>query len=103
MGGCPLHTRHCNLLTPKKKEGVGVGDEGGTLCPMNHYTLMNLRLIQLNHPTPPMVSWLTKSTLVLLPGQEGGTEFKRRSVKYTAQKLFEKGVLLEIEGLPNHQ
>ena len=67
MGGCPLHTRHCNLLTPKKKEGVGVGDEGGTLCPMNHYTLMNLRLIQLNHPTPPTVSWLTQSTLILLP------------------------------------
>jgi len=37
------------------------------------------------------------------PGQEGGSEFKRQSVKYTAQKLFEKGVILEIEGLPNHQ
>lgn len=29
--------------------------------------------------------------------------FKRQSVKYNAQKLYEKGVILEIEGLPNHQ
>lgn len=36
------------------------------------------------------------------PGQEA-TGFKRQSVKYTAQKLYEKGVILEIEGLPNHQ
>lgn len=30
-------------------------------------------------------------------------EFKKQSVKYTAQKLHEKGVILEIEGLPSHQ
>lgn len=33
----------------------------------------------------------------------GGGEFKKQSVKYTAQKLHEKGVILEIEGLPSHQ
>ena len=36
------------------------------------------------------------------PGQLGAPS-KRQSVKYTAQKLYEKGVILEIEGLPNHQ
>ena len=36
------------------------------------------------------------------PGQQGAPS-KRQSVKYTAQKLYEKGVILEIEGLPNHQ
>lgn len=36
------------------------------------------------------------------PGQDAAG-FKRQSVKYTAQKLFEKGVILEIEGLPKHQ
>jgi hypothetical protein len=30
-------------------------------------------------------------------------EFKKQTVKYTAQKLHEKGVILEIEGLPSHQ
>ena len=36
--------------------------------------------------------------------QPGGTgEFKKQSIKYTAQKLHEKGVILEIEGLPSHQ
>lgn len=41
-----------------------------------------------------------------LAGPKGGkaTEgFKKQSVKYNAHKLFEKGVILEIEGLPNHQ
>ena len=33
--------------------------------------------------------------------QEGG--FKKQTVKYNAHKLHEKGVILEIEGLPNHQ
>ena len=33
----------------------------------------------------------------------GAGEFKKQTVKYTAQKLHEKGVILEIEGLPNHQ
>ena len=33
----------------------------------------------------------------------GPAEFKKQSIKYTAQKLHEKGVILEIEGLPNHQ
>ena len=37
----------------------------------------------------------------LQPGASGG--FKKQSVKYTAQKLHEKGVILEIEGLPSHQ
>ena len=37
----------------------------------------------------------------LQPGAAG--EFKKQSVKYTAQKLHEKGVILEIEGLPSHQ
>ena len=37
----------------------------------------------------------------LQPGVAG--EFKKQSVKYTAQKLHEKGVILEIEGLPSHQ
>ena len=32
---------------------------------------------------------------------DGG--FKKQTVKYNAQKLLEKGVILEIEGLPNHQ
>lgn len=33
----------------------------------------------------------------------GSGDFKKQSVKYTAQKLHEKGVILEIEGLPSHQ
>ena len=33
----------------------------------------------------------------------GAGEFRKQSVKYTAQKLHEKGVILEIEGLPSHQ
>ena len=37
------------------------------------------------------------------PGQQGGAGFKKQSIKYTAHKLHEKGVILEIEGLPNHQ
>lgn len=37
------------------------------------------------------------------PGQQGGTGFKKQSIKYNAHKLHEKGVILEIEGLPNHQ
>lgn len=32
-----------------------------------------------------------------------GTEFKKQTVKYTAQRLHEKGVVLEIDGLPKHQ
>ena len=34
---------------------------------------------------------------------EDGSGFKKQSVKYNAHKLHEKGVILEIEGLPNHQ
>lgn len=37
------------------------------------------------------------------PGQQGGSGFKKQSIKYNAHKLHEKGVILEIEGLPNHQ
>ncbi len=37
------------------------------------------------------------------PGQQGGAGFKKQSIKYSAHKLHEKGVILEIEGLPNHQ
>lgn len=37
------------------------------------------------------------------PGQEAGSGFKKQSIKYNAHKLHEKGVILEIEGLPNHQ
>jgi len=36
------------------------------------------------------------------PGEDG-SGFKKQSVKYNAHKLHEKGVILEIEGLPNHQ
>lgn len=36
-------------------------------------------------------------------GQQGGSGFKKQSIKYNAHKLHEKGVILEIEGLPNHQ
>lgn len=36
------------------------------------------------------------------PGEDGAG-FKRQSIKYNAHKLHEKGVILEIEGLPNHQ
>lgn len=32
-----------------------------------------------------------------------GTSFKRHTIKYSAQRLHEKGVVLEIEGLPKHQ
>ena len=49
-------------------------------------------------PPPPPHS---KGRVSRAPGQKG--EFKKQSVKYTAQKLYEKGVILEIEGLPNHQ
>ena len=34
---------------------------------------------------------------------EDGSGFKRQTIKYNAHKLHEKGVILEIEGLPNHQ
>ena len=37
------------------------------------------------------------------PGEQGGAGFKKQSIKYNAHKLHEKGVILEIEGLPNHQ
>lgn len=37
------------------------------------------------------------------PGQQGGAAFKKQSIKYNAHRLHEKGVILEIEGLPNHQ
>jgi hypothetical protein len=37
------------------------------------------------------------------PGQHGASGFKKQSIKYNAHKLHEKGVILEIEGLPNHQ
>lgn len=40
---------------------------------------------------------------VQVPGQQGGSGFKKQSIKYNAHKLHEKGVILEIEGLPNHQ
>ena len=80
-----------------------MGDEGGTLCPMNHALHsyeFEVNPIKLPHPTHGfLVNPIYTHTT---PSQEGGTEFKRQSVKYTAQKLFEKGVL-EIEGLPNHQ
>ncbi|KAL5481649.1 hypothetical protein EMCRGX_G021851 [Ephydatia muelleri] len=36
-------------------------------------------------------------------GSKGRTEFKRQTVKYTAQKLYEKKVIRDIEGLPQHQ
>lgn len=36
------------------------------------------------------------------PGADG-SGFKKQSIKYNAHKLHEKGVILEIEGLPNHQ
>ncbi len=36
------------------------------------------------------------------PGEDG-SGFKKQSVMYNAHKLHEKGVILEIEGLPNHQ
>ena len=29
--------------------------------------------------------------------------FKQQTIKYTALRLYEKGVILEIEGLPQHQ
>lgn len=29
--------------------------------------------------------------------------FKKITVRYTGQKLHEKGVILEVEGLPQHQ
>lgn len=32
-----------------------------------------------------------------------GSEFKRQTIKYSAHRLHEKGVVLEIEGLPKHQ
>jgi len=35
-------------------------------------------------------------------GNAGGSTFKR-SVEYTGQKLYEKGVIEEIEGLPKQQ
>lgn len=37
------------------------------------------------------------------PGEQGGSGFKKQSIKYNAHKLHEKGVILEIEGLPSHQ
>ena len=37
------------------------------------------------------------------PGEKDGSGFKKQSIKYNAHKLHEKGVILEIEGLPNHQ
>jgi len=40
-------------------------------------------------------------------GKKGaaGTDitFKKITVRYTGQKLHEKGVILEVEGLPQHQ
>lgn len=36
-------------------------------------------------------------------GQQEGSGFKKQSIKYSAHKLHEKGVILEIEGLPGHQ
>ena len=45
----------------------------------------------------------TKGGRVQGPGQQGGAGFKKQSIKYNAHKLHEKGVILEIEGLPNHQ
>ena len=43
---------------------------------------------------------LLPSLLRKKKGQEGP---KQQSIKYTAQRLYEKGVILEIEGLPEHQ
>ena len=34
---------------------------------------------------------------------EGGETFKRKSVRYSAQKLFDKGILIEIEGVSRSQ
>ena len=42
-------------------------------------------------------------------GKKGGgavgtdIQFKKTTVRYTGQKLHEKGVILEVEGLPQHQ
>ena len=36
-------------------------------------------------------------------GQKGKEEVYRGEIKYTAQRLYEKGVILEIEGLPPSQ
>lgn len=33
----------------------------------------------------------------------GDVQFKKTTVRYTGQKLHEKGVILEVEGLPQHQ
>ena len=43
-----------------------------------------------------------KGARVRGPGQDA-SGFKRQTIKYNAHKLHEKGVILEIEGLPNHQ
>ena len=56
-----------------------MGDEGGTLCPMNEF---EVNPIKLPHPTHGfLVNPIYTHTT---PSQEGGTEFKRQSVKYTA-------------------
>ena len=56
-------------------------------------------------PSPPLPSFssLSHSCSGGRAGREGVAEFKKQSYKYSAQKLYEKGVILEIEGLPNHQ
>lgn len=36
-------------------------------------------------------------------GQKGKDDVYRGEIKYTAQRLYEKGVILEIEGLPPSQ
>ncbi|XP_064390864.1 ras GTPase-activating-like protein IQGAP1 isoform X3 [Halichondria panicea] len=49
-------------------------------------------------------SCLDQLALASSKGSKKATEgFKKQTVKYNAHKLFEKGVVLEIEGLPNHQ
>ncbi len=48
-------------------------------------------------------SCLDQLALASSKGGKAAEGFKKQTVKYNAHKLFEKGVVLEIEGLPNHQ
>ena len=57
------------------------------------------------HARVPLVPISARFLPCSKSGKKSGasTEFKKQSIKYSAQRLYEKGVVLEIEGLPKHQ
>ena len=49
------------------------------------------------------IGWSCDDHVIFCCSGPAGGGSKKQTVKYTAQRLHEKGVVLEIDGLPKHQ